>query len=206
LKQFVGFKGVAAAILRPNVDTDAIIPSREMKKVSKHGLSEGLFAAWRYTLPGGRDPNPDFILNKPDYANTSIILCGENFGCGSSREHAVWALKEYGIRVIVAPSFGSIFYNNCIRNGILPVVLSTPCVEVLATSAQQNPQQHQLHIDLPKQSIGTTQGQAFRFELDEAHKEMLLNDLDGTALTLRLTDKINAFEEMDKKRRPWIHL
>ena len=115
MEKFQVHQGVAAPLLRINIDTDAIIPSREMKRVSKHGLGDGLFAAWRYTLPGGREPNPDFILNQSPFDQASILLAGTNFGCGSSREHAVWALVEYGIRAIIAPSFGSIFYNNCMN-------------------------------------------------------------------------------------------
>ena len=116
-------------MLRINIDTDAIIPSREMKRPSKEGLSEGMFAGERYSDEAARTPNPDFVLNKPDYAGTSIILSGENFGCGSSREHAVWALAEYGIRAVVAPSFGAIFYNNCVANGVLPIVLADDIVK-----------------------------------------------------------------------------
>jgi 3-isopropylmalate/(R)-2-methylmalate dehydratase small subunit len=114
---------VAAPLLRANIDTDTIIPSREMKSVAKTGLAAGLFAGWRYTAIGGREPNPEFVLNQPAYAGTRILLGGENFGCGSSREHAVWALHEYGIRAVIAPSFAPIFFGNCVRNGIVPVVL-----------------------------------------------------------------------------------
>ena len=115
--------GIAAAIMRDNIDTDQIIPSREMKTVSRDGLGEGLFAGWRYTEPGGREPVPDFVLNRTEQQGTSVLISGENFGCGSSREHAVWALAEYGIRVIIAKSFGEIFHGNCLRNGVLPIAL-----------------------------------------------------------------------------------
>ena len=123
---------VAAPLLRANVDTDAIIPSREMKSVSKTGLAAGLFAGWRYTQIGGREPDPDFVLNQPDYAGAQVLLAGENFGCGSSREHAAWALLEFGIRAIVAPSFSPIFRMNCVRNGMLPVCLPAATIAALA--------------------------------------------------------------------------
>ena len=125
---------VAAPLLRANVDTDAIIPSREMKSVSKTGLAAGLFAGWRYTQIGGREPDPDFVLNQPAYAGAQVLLAGENFGCGSSREHAVWALLEFGIRAIIAPSFAPIFRMNCVRNGILPVCLPAATIAALAES------------------------------------------------------------------------
>ena len=135
MDKFTRLTAVAAPLLRINVDTDAIIPSREMKRVSKEGLSEGLFAGWRYLSPGSREENPDFILNREPYRSAQILISGANFGCGSSREHAVWALHEWGIRCVIAPSFGAIFHGNCVRNGILPVVLAEDVVERLVRPA-----------------------------------------------------------------------
>src|SRR5450631_3947374 len=132
MERFTTLTAIAAPLLRINIDTDAIIPSREMKKVSKVGLADGLFAGWRYRTPGSREENPDFVLNREPYRRARILLSGMNFGCGSSREHAVWALHEWGIRSIIAPSFGAIFHGNCVRNGILPVVLDNALVEQLA--------------------------------------------------------------------------
>ena len=205
MEPFQVHRGVAAPLLRNNIDTDAIIPSREMKRVSKQGLGEGLFAAWRYTLPGGREPNPDFVLNHADYAGTSILLGGLNFGCGSSREHAVWALKEFGIRAVIAPSFGSIFYSNCIRNGILPVVLDESSLGDLAATVEAEPQSAQIEIDLPAQQIVAPDGTIYAFELDSGHKRMLLEGLDGIALTLKHAADIDAFESRDRAARPWIY-
>ena len=141
MDKFERHTGVAAAMLRGNVDTDAIIPSREMKRVSKDGLGEGLFAGWRYLEQGGREPNPDFVLNQPAYEETSILFSGPNFGCGSSREHAVWALAEFGIRAIIAPGFGAIFANNCVRNGLLPLVLEDVLVSEIAAWTRYLPTQ-----------------------------------------------------------------
>lgn len=206
MDKFIVHQGIAAPILHINIDTDTIIPSSEMKRVSKRGLGAGLFAAWRYTRPGSRDPNPEFILNQAQFADTSIILARHNFGCGSSREHAVWALKEYGIRAIIAPSFSGIFFNNCIRNGILPVILPDDIINSLVGSVVGDPQQNQLRIDLPAQSISTADAQQFHFVLHEAHKMMLLNGLDTIALTETLTGEITRFERQDRRRRPWIYL
>ena len=143
MEPFRQHQGVAAPMLRANIDTDAIIPSREMKRVSKTGLSVGMFADERYLGTGTRELNPDFVLNRPAYAGTSILLAGPNFGCGSSREHAVWALKEYGVRAVIASSFGTIFANNCIRNGLLPLVLEAQAVGVLAAWVDENPADNQ---------------------------------------------------------------
>ncbi len=206
MEKFTTHKGVAAPILRINIDTDAIIPSREMKRVSKQGLSEGMFAIWRYTEPGGRAPNPDFVLNKPDYANTSIILSGVNFGCGSSREHAVWALAEYGIRSIIAPSFGAIFYNNCIRNGVLPIVLDDAVVQDLAAQVEADPQANQIHIDLKQKTVTAPNGDVHAFDIDDGQQEMLLEGLDVIGLTLRHEAEINAFQDKDRTARPWVYV
>lgn len=192
-KPFENFTSLALPLLRSNIDTDAIIPSREMKRVSKQGLGEGLFAAWRYAE--GRIPNPDFILNNPKYKDAKILLAGENFGCGSSREHAVWALAEYGFQTIVAPSFGGIFYDNCIQNGILPIRLSLEKIETLAKLNMK------IFIDLDKQHI-----EKFTFDLSPEHKHMLAQGLDAIDLSLQLMPEIGKFEQADKHIRPWVYL
>ncbi len=195
-------RGVAAPLLRINIDTDAIIPSREMKQVSKIGLGEGLFAGWRYIEPAGRTLNPDFILNQPDYRSASILLAGVNFGCGSSREHAVWALKEYGFRVLVAPSFGAIFYSNCIRNGLLPVVLSEATIGQIV----RFPAPATLTVDLERCVLAAPDGLEYPFEIQAEARDMLLDGLDPVALTLKLDDRIVEFQQRDRVDRPWIYI
>lgn len=206
MEKFTQHIGIAAPIPRVNVDTDAIIPSREMKRVSKLGLGEGLFAGWRYTEPGGREPNPEFVLNQEAYANTSILLSGPNFGCGSSREHAAWALKEYGICAIITPSFGSIFYQNCVRNGILPIVLEDTAVKALAALVAVDPQNQRITIDLEKQTVTGPDQTLYPFELEASHRDMLLQGLDPIALTLTQQACIDEFEQSDRKQRPWAYL
>ena len=186
---FTQHTGIAAPLLENNIDTDQIIPSREMTSVSKTGLTDGLFAGQRYIE--GRTLNPDFMLNQPSYAGATILLSGQNFGCGSSREHAVWALKEYGFRAVIAESFGEIFYMNCIRNGILPISLSSDAIKKLP---------REITIDLEAQTIG-----AISFEINQADKKMLLKGLDAIALTLEHKDDIEGFLLNDKKQRPWIY-
>lgn len=205
MEKFVEHIGVAAPLLRINIDTDAIIPSREMKRVSKQGLGEGLFAGWRYQEPGSRDLNPEFVLNRPEYKDTSILLSGDNFGCGSSREHAVWALDEYGIRSIVAPSFGAIFYNNCIRNGLLPIVLDDSVIQDLAAQVEADPQSKKLRINLTDKVLTAPDGKTHSFDIEDSHREMLLEGLDVIGLTLRHESEINAFQARDRERRPWIY-
>lgn len=203
---------VAAPLYRANIDTDVIIPSREMKTVSKSGLADGMFAGWRYTEPGSRTPRGDFILNRPAYAGARILVAGPNFGCGSSREHAVWALSEYGFRVIIAPSFGSIFHNNCIRNGILPVVLDDGTVRDLAdrlktdTDADTDPDAITLTVDLDRQRIEQAGRDAIPFTIAPQHREMLLNGWDVIDLSLSRADDIDAFEARDRQVRPWAYL
>ena len=203
MEKFEQHCGVAAAILRDNVDTDAIIPSREMKRVSKQGLEEGLFAGWRYTEQGGRDPDPEFLLNQPDYRGTSILLSGPNFGCGSSREHAVWALAGYGIRAIIAPGFGAIFANNCVRNGLLPLVLEGAAVNEIAAWSAADPQANRVIIDLPSQKVSAA-GNTYAFEIDAGAKRMLVEGLDAIALTLTRRDRIMAFHEARQRQCPWL--
>jgi len=204
VEPFRALRAVAAPILRANVDTDAIIPSREMKSVSKTGLADGLFAGWRYTAIGGRDPSPDFVLNQPAYTGTKILLGGENFGCGSSREHAVWALHEYGIRVVIAPSFSPIFRGNCVRNGIVPVMLTSAQIAALAEFVAIDPATRQLEVDLEAQEVRAGDS-ILRFELESEAREMLLEGLDGIDLTLKHRADIDAFVARDRVQRPWIY-
>lgn len=197
-------RGIAAPLVRINIDTDAIIPSREMKRVSKEGLGEGLFANWRYSDVATREENPDFVLNRGPFREASILLGGVNFGCGSSREHAVWALADFGIRAVVAPSFGSIFYGNCVRNGILPVRLDEGTIAAMASRLEATPG-GELTIDLPGQVLIADDGSEYAFDIDATDKEMLLEGLDQIALTLRHDDAIHAFMARDREARPWIY-
>ncbi len=203
---FTVLTAVAAPLIRPNIDTDAIIPSREMKGVSKTGLADGLFAGWRYTEVGGREANPDFVLNDPAYAGAAILLGGPNIGCGSSREHAVWALAEYGFRAVVAPSFNPIFQGNCVRNGVVPVTLAEAAVEALAADVAPDPQGLRLTVDLPAQVVSGPRGETYAFEIGDEAKTMLLHGLDAIALTLQRQGEIEAFRTADRERRPWAYL
>ncbi|MDJ0919541.1 MAG: 3-isopropylmalate dehydratase small subunit [Henriciella sp.] len=199
----VQHEGIAAVLLRDNIDTDQIIPSREMKQVSRAGLGEGLFAGWRYLEPGGRAINPEFVLNRPEQTGTSILIAGENFGCGSSREHAVWALEEYGIRVILAKSFGEIFHGNCVRNGILPITLSAEDIDALAAGEQPV----SVSVDLGAQTVRSEHlrnGQ-IEFEIGAFAKRLLIEGLDPIALTLTEQDQIDAFLDRDTAQRPWVY-
>jgi 3-isopropylmalate/(R)-2-methylmalate dehydratase small subunit len=198
--------GVAAPLIRANIDTDAIIPSREMKGVSKTGLAEGLFAGWRYTSVGGREPNPDFVLNDPAYAGVRFLLGGENFGCGSSREHAAWALAEYGFRGVMAPSFNPIFFNNCIRNGIAPITAPAATIAALAEEVAADPRGRPLTLDMDALTISAPSGLTVSFPLAPEAQEMLRQGLDEIDLTLTVREAINTFRDADKTRRPWIYV
>ena len=206
MERFETLTAVAAPLIRANIDTDAIIPSREMKTVGKTGLAAGLFAGWRYTKIGGRERNPDFVLNRPEYAGTRIILGGVNFGCGSSREHAVWALLEYGIRAVIAPSFSPIFYGNCVRNGIVPVRLAAESIAELAGACAAEPQRLRPTVDLVARQVISPDGRRHAFEIDAEDREMLLEGLDAIDLTLKQRDRIEAFRRRDRAERPWIYL
>lgn len=201
---FLRHQGVAAPMLRSNIDTDAIIPSREMKRVSKLGLGDGLFADERYSASDSRELNADFVLNLPEYRGTTVLLAGPNFGCGSSREHAVWALGEYGIRAVIAPSFGIIFAGNCIRNGLLPLVLPESAVKSLAQWVAIDPQAHQLVIDLEAQRLDGGD-QQYSFALEDGPRRMLLDGLDSIALTLTRGEQIAAFHKRRQQSRPWLY-
>ena len=203
---FTRLAAVAAPLIRPNVDTDAIIPSREIKAVSKQGLAQGLFAGWRYTEVGGREPDPGFMLNDPAYEGAQILLGGVNFGCGSSREHAAWALAEYGFRVVIAPSFNPIFQGNCVRNGIVPVPAAPERIDVLARAVAPDPQTRRLCVDLVAQTVSGPDGDESAFEIGAEAKEMLLHGLDAIDLTFKRRGEIEAFRAADAQRRPWAYL
>lgn len=203
---FTVHTGVAAALLRDNIDTDAIIPSREMKTVGKTGLAYGLFANWRYLDVDARMPDPDFVLNQPAHIGTSVLLVGHNFGCGSSREHAVWALAEWGIKVIVAPSFGAIFFDNCVRNGLLPVLLPAEQIQALQAELAADPQQRPLTFDLPACELRSAGGTVHPITLNEEQRQMLLTGMDPIVQTLQSLAQIEAFEAIDQKRYTWLYL
>ena len=206
MQRFERLTAAAAPLLRANVDTDAIIPSREMRSVAKTGLADGLFAGWRYREIGSREPNPDFVLNQSGYAEARILLAGENFGCGSSREHAVWALLEFGIRAVLAPSFSPIFHSNCVRNGILPVRLSAESIADLAAAVAADPASRRVTVDLATQRVTSPDGTVLEFEIEPEAREMLLEGLDAIDLTLKHRDEIAAFEARDRAARPWVYL
>jgi 3-isopropylmalate/(R)-2-methylmalate dehydratase small subunit len=193
MKPFTTLTSIVAPLPRDNVDTDTIIPSREMKSTGKTGLADGLFAPWRYTDAATRTSNADFALNQPEYRDAQILASGANFGCGSSREHAVWALAEYGIRCVVAESFAPIFYNNCIRNGLAPIVLPKTVIGTLAGGTAT--------VDLAAQTVN-----GHRFDIKAEAKMMLLEGLDAIDLTLKHRDAITAWQAKDRVERPWIYL
>jgi 3-isopropylmalate/(R)-2-methylmalate dehydratase small subunit len=206
MQPFTTLTGVAAPLLKANIDTDAIIPSREIRGVSKSGLADGLFAGWRYLEVGDRRPDPDFRLNDPAYATASILLAGENFGCGSSREHAVWALAEYGFRAVIAPSFSPIFQNNCIRNGLLPAPADWTFIQYLSDCVAPDPQAREVLIDLPNQRIVAPTGVEASFAFPEEAKAMLVAGMDIISLTLRSAETITQFRAHDRRARPWAYL
>jgi 3-isopropylmalate/(R)-2-methylmalate dehydratase small subunit len=203
MEQFVRLKALAAPLLRPNVDTDVIIPSREITSPSREGFGAKLFASWRYLEPDRR-PNPDFVLNRAPFDRAQILVAGENFGCGSSREMAVWAIRQFGFRCVVAPSFGAIFQANCYRNGVLPVVLPKADVEALGREAESGGLE--LDVDLESCTVSAPGGRTFRFEVGGPEREMLLAGLDAIGLTLKRRDEIHAFQTRDQAARPWIWL
>ena len=193
MKPFTTLTSIVAPLPRDNVDTDAIIPSREMTSTSKTGLADGLFAPWRYINSAARTPNPNFVLNQPEYHGVQILASGANFGCGSSREHAVWALAEYGISCVIAESFAPIFYNNCIRNGIAPIALPRTVICTLAGGAAT--------VDLAAQTVN-----GHVFDIEAEAKKMLFEGLDAVDLTLKHRDAITAWQDGDRAARPWIYL
>ena len=210
MQKFTVHKGLVAPMDRENVDTDAIIPKQFLKSIRKTGFGENLFDAWRYLDAGfpGQDPtsrqvNPDFVLNLPRYKGASVLLARKNFGCGSSREHAPWALVQYGFRAIIAPSYADIFFNNSFKNGLLPIVLSEQKVAVLFDEALAFPG-YQLTIDLARQVIVKPQGDELPFDVQPFRKYCLLNGFDDIGLTLRQSDKIKAFEAQRLAQKPWL--
>lgn len=205
MEKFITLSAIAAPIMRVNIDTDIIIPSREMKQVSKKGLSSGLFAGWRYLDMETREPDPGFILNDPAYFGTQILLAGDNFGCGSSREHAVWALIEYGIRVIIAPSFSSIFLGNCIQNGLLPIVLPKADVNNLRKQAVGGAE-GVFTVDLENQTITAPDNKTLTFYIPANHRRALMDGLDLVDQTLLVQKDIEAFEQKRFSTHPWAAL
>ena len=210
MKSFVVHKGLVAPMDRENVDTDAIIPKQFLKSIRKTGFGKNLFDSWRYLDPGEpgkaqaeRKPNPDFVLNQPRYQGASILIARKNFGCGSSREHAPWALDQYGFRAIIAPSYADIFFNNCFKNGLLPIVLSEAQVDRLFNEVAAFPG-YQLTLDLERQVVVLPQGDELAFEVQPFRRYCLLNGFDDIGLTLRHADKIKAFEAQRLAAKPWL--
>ncbi len=208
MQAFTTLDGIVAPLDRANVDTDAIIPKQFLKSIRRTGFGPFLFDEWRYLDRGepdmdctGRPLNPDFVLNQKDYQGAQILLARENFGCGSSREHAPWALADFGFRALIAPGFADIFYNNCFKNGLLPIVLDNDAVDHLFSQAQGG---FRLAIDLPAQTVTTPTGEVFTFDFDAARKQRLLNGLDDIALTLQQADAIRAYQQARARRAPWL--
>ena len=210
MEKFTVVKGLVAPLDRANVDTDQIIPKQFLKSIKRTGFGVNLFDEWRYLDEGypGQDSskrpiNPDFVLNQPRYRGARVLLARQNFGCGSSREHAPWALNEYGFRVVIASSYADIFFNNCFKNGMLPVILTETQVdqlfrECLATEG------YEITVDLEKRQVVTPSGEAFAFEVDDFRRHCLLNGLDDIGLTLQEGDAIRAFEAKAQQARPWV--
>ena len=210
MQKFTLLQGLVAPMDRENVDTDAIIPKQFLKSIKKTGFGVNLFDEWRYLDHGEpgmdaatRKPNPDFVLNQPRYAGASILLARKNFGCGSSREHAPWALDQYGFRAVIAPSFADIFFNNCFKNGLLPIVLPDSVVGKLFDEVAAFPG-YQLTVDLDRQVIVKPDGTEIAFDVQPFRKYCLLNGFDDIGLTLRQTDKIKAFEAERLANKPWL--
>lgn len=210
MQAFTVHRGLVAPMARDNVDTDAIIPKQFLKSIARTGFGENLFDAWRFLDhgepgidPRSRRPNPDFVLNQPRYRGASILVAGKNFGCGSSREHAPWALQQYGFRALIAPSYADIFFNNCFKNGLLPIVLGENEVARLLDDAAVTPG-FSLTIDLDRQLVLDPAGRAVPFEVEAFRKYCLVNGLDDIGLTLRQSDGIRAFEAEHLSKRPWL--
>jgi len=210
MEKFTVLKGLVAPIDRENVDTDAIIPKQFLKSIRKTGFGPNLFDEWRYLDhgepgqdPASRQPNPEFVLNLPRYQGASVLLARRNFGCGSSREHAPWAIQQYGFRALIAPSFADIFFNNCFKNGLLPIVLPESTVAQLFDEVHANPG-YQLTVDLERQVVVKPQGEEIPFDVQAFRKYCLLNGLDDIGLTLRHADKIKAYEAQRLAAKPWL--
>ena len=210
MDKFDKLTAIVAPLDRSNVDTDAIIPKQFLKSIKRTGFGPNAFDEWRYLDHGEpgmdnskRPLNPDFVLNQERYQGANILLARENFGCGSSREHAPWALLDYGFRVIIAPSFADIFFNNCFKNGILPIVLDEKKVDQLFNEVEAT-EGYQLTVDLEAQTITTPSGEEFAFDVDPFRKHCLINGLDDIGLTLQHVDDIKAYEERRKNEAPWL--
>ena len=210
MKKFTYCNGLVAPLDRANVDTDAIIPKQFLKSIKRSGFGQNLFDEWRYLDHGEpgidssrRKPNPDFILNQPRYLGAEILLTRANFGCGSSREHAPWALQDYGFQVIIAPSFADIFFNNCFKIGLLAIVLGTNAVDKLFHEVSENGG-YRLIVDLEAQSVRTPSGEIFFFDIDPFRKYSLLNGLDEIGLTMQRAEQIAAFEARHAALQPWL--
>lgn len=210
MQKFIQHTGIVAPLDRPNVDTDAIIPKQFLKSIKRSGFGPNAFDDWRYLDEGGPDIdnagrkiNPDFILNQSPFDKATILLARENFGCGSSREHAVWALDDFGFRAVIAPSFADIFYNNSFKNGLLPIVLDAAVVDELFQRVAAKPGL-EISIDLQAQTVSCEGEQLAAFEIDAFRKHNMLNGLDDIALTLQHADAIKAYEEKRKQSAPWL--
>jgi 3-isopropylmalate/(R)-2-methylmalate dehydratase small subunit len=210
MQKFTLLDGLVAPLDRANVDTDAIIPKQFLKSIKRSGFGPNAFDEWRYLdhgepgMDNSRRPlNPDFVLNQPRYKGAQVLLTRENFGCGSSREHAPWALEDFGFRAIIAPSFADIFFNNCFKNGLLPIRLDAAIVDALF-SAEAKTAGFRLQIDLEQQAITTPDGAAYRFEVDAFRKHCLLNGLDDIGLTMQHGDEVRAYEARRKVEAPWL--
>lgn len=210
MEAFTQHTGLAVPLDRANVDTDAIIPKQFLKSIKRSGFGPNLFDEWRYLDHGEpgmdnskRPVNPDFVLNFPRYKGASVLLARENFGCGSSREHAPWALEDYGIKAVIAPSFADIFFNNCFKNGILPIVLDHDTVDLLFKETEAN-EGYKLDINLEQQTITRPNGEVINFDVEPDRKHSLLNGLDDIGITLQQEAAITAYENERKKRAPWL--
>ena len=201
MQPFTTLTGTVAPLNRGNVDTDQIIPKQYLKTIHRTGLKEGLFADWRRRADGSQDP--EFFVNQFRYQEATILLTRENFGCGSSREHAPWALLDYGIRCILAPSFADIFYNNCFQNGILPVVLTAQEIQTLFDRVAHN-DQYQVTVDLAQEAVALPEGERYSFTLDPFRRDCLLKGLDGIGLTLQHESAISAYENRRAQEAPWL--
>ncbi|WRH62624.1 MAG: 3-isopropylmalate dehydratase small subunit [Fuscovulum sp.] len=200
MQKFTTLTGIAAPMPLVNIDTDMIIPKQFLKTIQRSGLGKNLFDEMRYTQDG--QEIPDFVLNQPAYRKTEILIAGDNFGCGSSREHAPWALLDFGIRCVISTSFADIFYNNCFKNGILPIVMPQEVVDVLMADAKKGANAR-VTVDLPSQTVTTSDGQVFSFEVDQHRKHCLLNGLDDIGLTLEKAAAIDSYEKSLATLRPW---
>ncbi len=200
MEKFTTLTGIAAPMALVNIDTDMIIPKQFLKTIARTGLGKNLFDEMRYTLDGAEIP--DFVLNQPAYRHAEIIVAGDNFGCGSSREHAPWALLDFGIRCVISTSFADIFYNNCFKNGILPIVLPQEQVDILMADAKKGANARQT-IDLHAQTVTASDGQNFAFDVDPHRKHCLINGLDDIGLTLEKAASIDSFEKQNAALRPW---